>query len=445
MQWDRGHLAAFAPLLALHVALLLTYDLAGHLIVTLVVVALASLFLWLAVTRLQRVSLATATVLGGALILRLVLLPVPPTLSDDILRYVWDGKVAGAGYNPYRLSPASPDVEGLRDDAWERLPHKDVPTVYPPLALALFVFAAQGPFSLLSLKVLLAVADLTTCGLLLGLADRHGLHRSRVLLYAWNPLVVIEVAGMGHVDAIGVLASVATVSILAAGRGGRPRAAAVAACAASAAVLAKLIPLLAWPVWARKSSSFAVFLGTATALVVVCGVPVIVATGGVPPGYIRFGVSWEFNGPLFEPLWRLLDVLHVSPLVERGLNAAKVMTGAHDFWNRFYPLNYPQLIAKALLAACSVPFFLRAWKQESLCRATGAVFAVLIFFSSTVYPWYLLWILPWAALERSRPWLLLSALVPLSYVPQFADIDLFPGLFCAIWVPFGSALWLERR
>ena len=433
-------MSAFGPLLIAHVALLLTGDLAARIGTTVVVLAAASGALWIAVRRVRRVPLATATVLLGAAVLRVLLLPLPAALSDDVLRYVWDGRVAAAGFNPYELAPEAGELEPLRDDLWLRLPHKDVATVYPPLALSLFAVSAQLPNSKLVLKILLSIADLFTCWLLLRLADYRRVARRRVLLYAWNPLVVLEVAGMGHVDALGVLAVVLTVLLLVRGSRSSP-----VAVAAAASVLAKVVPLLAWPAWARKTARPAVFVAVGVGILIVAWAPVLVATGGLPSGYIRFGLSWEFNGPLYEPLWRVLERLDMKSGVEKLLDGAKTVTGAHQFWNRFYPFNYPQLLAKLMLAAASVPLFIRAWRRDDPCRATGGVFALLILFSATVYPWYLLWVLPWAALQRRRSWFLLAALMPLSYVPQFLDVDLFPAIFCAIWLPFLLAQILEQR
>ena len=167
---------------------------------------------------------------------------------------------------------------------WQRLPHRHVPTVYPPAAMALFSIAARLPASLLALKTLLVVADLATCWLLLSLARRRGLPPARVVWYAWNPLVALEVAGMGHVDALGVTAVAATVCLVTM----RPRRLAGAATTAAAAVLAKLIPLLALPAFARQSGRPALFLLLSATLVLVACAPLLVATGGVPPGLVTF-------------------------------------------------------------------------------------------------------------------------------------------------------------
>ncbi len=108
-----------------------------------------------------------------AALLRLTLLPLPPTLSDDLLRYVWDGRVVAAGQNPYRWAPEAPELSSLRDEHWRRMPHKAVPTVYPPVALGAFSITARTPWPLVTLKAMLAVADLLTCWLLVWLADHH--------------------------------------------------------------------------------------------------------------------------------------------------------------------------------------------------------------------------------------------------------------------------------
>jgi hypothetical protein len=307
--------------------------------------------------------------------------------------------------------------------------------------MAVFSIAARLPASLLALKALLTAADLATCVLLLWLAGRRGVPRSRVVWYAWNPLVSLEVAGMGHVDALGATAVVATVCLVTM----RPRRAAAAATTAAAAVLAKLIPLLALPAFARQTGRPWLFLALCATLVAVACVPVVVATGGVPQGLVTYGVSWEFNGPLWEPLWRLLDGVDLSAAVEKLLDSIKQRTGAHDFWNRFYPFNYPQLLAKLLLAPGLLVVVVVAWRRADPAISAGILFGGLLLFSATVYPWYLLWVLPWAALCRQPAWLTLAALAPLSYLPQVAEVPLMPWVFLGIWVPFAIMLIARPR
>jgi hypothetical protein len=442
------------PLLAACLGLLLLSDLAHHPVLTLSL--LGSAFLWLpyAARRIETHRFKTmggrseGAILLAALVLRLALLPLPLTLSDDALRYLWDGRVAMAGFNPYTLPPAATELTSLRDEMWRRLPHTEVPTVYPPLAMTAFSIATRLPFPLLAWKSLVTAADLGACALLLALARRRGIAPGRTVWYAWNPLVLLETAGMGHVDALGVAAMIGAVLCLTPRRAGdspRPTAAAVWA---AAGVLAKLAPAAALPLWSRRSGRPVRFLLVSLGLVAVAFLPVAAAARGVPPGLIRYGVSWEYNGPVFEPLWRLLDAAGAAPALARGVDHLKAWTRMWTAWNPVYPYLYPQLLAKALLAMGMIAAMLYSLRDSDpdsdLITGTGRLFGTLLLLSATVYPWYLLWLLPWAALARHTAWLTLSALILLSYLPKVAGVPLMPWVFLAIWVPFGLLMITSR-
>lgn len=398
--------------------------------------------LWMLAKVVERgASPRVQVIFGMAILLRLLALPLAPSISEDALRYVWDGRVLASGHNPYLLAPASGELEPLRDSSWEILPHKEVPTVYPPLAMLAFRIAAGLPGSFYVLKLLLVACELLGLALLISIASRRGLPRGRLVWYAWNPLVVLEVAGMGHVDAIGVAAMIGAVYWLSPGL----RRSARAGVAAGLGVLAKLVPLVALPMWARCSARPGRVLLIAVLLVVVGLVPLAWATGGVPPGLVRYAVSWEFNGPLFEPLWRALEWIDAPAGVESLLDGAKGLTGWHRGVNTLYPYNYPQFLAKAVLwILLAVAIGRSLWRREVIA-GTGWLMGWVLLCSATVYPWYLLWILPWAALCRQRAWLTLSATIQLSYLPQLLGSVLWPGYYLAVWTPFALALIRDSR
>ena len=373
-----------------------------------------------------------------ASLLRLLLLPLPPTLSDDTLRYVWDGRLVASGFNPYRHAPEAEELMALRDPLWERMPHKEVPTVYPPLALAVFTAAVALPVPLVGVKILITLLELCGVFFLLRLAAARGLPPGRAAWYAWCPLTSLEVAGMGHVDGLLVAAQVAAVWLLV-----RRRPVAAGLCAA-AGVLAKLVPLVALPMWGRQSGRPARFLAAAVALVALAVAPVVVSVGGVPPGLVRYGVSWEFNGPVYEPLYRLLDDAGAVDAVKGGLDALKEGTGHHELWNRVYPFVYPQLLAKLVLLALFAVLFLRSWRCADPVVGSGRLFAAVLLSMATFYPWYLLWILPWAALVRHRAWLALAAWIQMAYLPALLGWQYFPWVYLAIWVPFFFLLGTTR-
>ncbi|MEM9290273.1 MAG: hypothetical protein AAGD01_01170 [Acidobacteriota bacterium] len=436
--------------------------------------ALAFVALVWAMACLRGSSPRWALVFGVALALRLLLLPLEPTLSNDAHRYLWDGRVLAAGYDPYSLPPEAEELVSLRGELWERMHHRDVPTVYPPMAMALFTVAARLPgdwlAQLVALKGLLVLVDLLACAGLVYIARRRDLSTAAVVAYAWNPLVCLEIAGMGHVDALGVACVVLGVAAWhwmawyrreppegygAQGALDRWRVSASGALglavAMVAGVLSKLVPVVLLPLWARACRRPLWFVGGALAALVVGLGPLWVIVGGVPPGLLRYGVSWEFNGPLFEPLWRLFDLVGTPQWGERLLNAIKAADGHDPFWNRFYPFNYPQLHAKLVLAGLLGCAVLRAAWQASRAgwrdpvTGTGRLLAAALLCTATFYPWYSLWVLPFAALCGQRAWLALSALMLITYAPQHGEFSHWPWTFALVWIPFALLLWRNPR
>ncbi len=447
LKWDapRQRRLGIAVLVAAHLGLLVTSDLAAHpwLTLSFMVSGFAGLGLFLRGCRLGA-GISRRSLMLIAIVLRLLLLPLVPTLSDDVLRYVWDGRVVASGANPYELTPEDPALAELRDSSWEVMPHKDVATVYPPVALSVFSIAGHLPFSLYALKAILACVDLVGCALLASIAARRGLPLARAAAFAWNPLVTLEVAGMGHLDALGVTAMIAAVFYLCAGGGSTSRTAR-AALWSGVGVLAKLVPLVAMPMWARQSGGAGRYLALSLLVVGLGAVPVLVATGGVPPGLVRYAVAWEFNGPLFEPLWRLLAAVGAPGGVALALDRLKEITGLHEALNGLYHYRYPQFLAKLVLWCGMLWAVGRSLGHRDPIAGSGRLLATVMLLSATVYPWYLMWVLPWAALCRQRAWLALALLVQLSYLPQAIGVELFPWIHMAIWVPFAVLLALTPR
>lgn len=427
-----------------HVALLALYDLESKPGLTVALIALAFVAWGWAMWGAETWT-SGSRVLSVAILLRLLLIPLPPTLSDDTLRYVWDGRVASAGFNPYLLPPESEELAELRDELWQQMPHKQVPTVYPPLALAVFTLASWLPQPLVAVKILLCSAELVGCLLLIRLARLLGLPAGRIGWYAWNPLVVLEAAGMGHVDALLVMAMSATVLLLTRS----PRRPALAAAAAVAGVLGKLLPLIALPMWARQSGRPWLFSLVAGGLLLAAFGPVLFSVGGAPPGLVTYGVSWEFNGALYEPLWRAIDAVDAVPRIKGGLDQLKQWVGHHEQINRLYHYVYPQFLAKLLLLGVLALFVLASLFDRDPILGTGKLFAGLMLVMATLYPWYLLSLMPWAAFCRHRAWLALSALVQLAYVPQLFGLDHWPLWYWLCWGPFFLLLlrsrWHRRR
>jgi Protein of unknown function (DUF2029). len=186
-------------------------------------------------------------VLGVAIAMRATLLPAPPFLSSDIYRYVWDGQVQAAGINPYRFVPTAPALAGLRQLA--AFPHINradyAHTIYPPAAQMIFGLVGHLSRTVTGMKVAMAAFELVAMLCLLRLLSIARLPRERILIYAWNPLVLWSFAGDGHVDAaaVGLLA----VALLCRA-GHRVR---LAAAFVAGAALVKFLPAVVAPALAR--------------------------------------------------------------------------------------------------------------------------------------------------------------------------------------------------
>ena len=515
-------LAAAWPLVACFAALL-ALDLAGFGpapgapaagVSFLLVLLLAFGALWWGLRRLGTAAdspgnVPVAGVLAVAVVLRLLALPLTPGLSDDVYRYLWDGRVAASGANPYLLTPDDESLAGLRDDLWRKTAHRDVATVYPPLALGMFAGAAALPEPLVAYKLALAAVDLAGCVLLLALARRRG-NGLLALAYVWNPLLVVEGAGMGHVDVLGASLAIGCVWLLGGGgrrEGGRPdgRPESPAAfggsrrgrrrtqwgaatelhtgCAgalvgppkntreaeglappwrwrtrwgaagmvAGLAVLAKLAPLVALPLWWRhaRGRGQRMFAVGAAALLLPAAAAVLLWTRGVPPGLVEYALRWEYNGPLYEPLWRLIGVLRLDLGASGVVHLVREIFGGDveaTPWSTLYSYAYPRFLARLVLLAAAVVLWLRLWRRrpEPIQAAFGA-FGVVLLMSPTFYPWYLIWILPWAVLTGARAVLVLAATLPLAYLPALAALPYFPWVYGAVWLPPLILLLLERR
>jgi hypothetical protein len=141
-----------------------------------------------------------------AVIFRLSILFAPPYLSDDIYRYVWDGRVQAAGINPYRYIPAAPELAQLRDETiYPKINRRDwAHTIYPPVAQIVFFLTTRISESVTWMKATMLGFELVTIWAVAQLLTLLGRPRQLLLLYAWHPLVIWEFAGSGHVDAMAI-------------------------------------------------------------------------------------------------------------------------------------------------------------------------------------------------------------------------------------------------
>ncbi len=341
---------------------------------------------------------------GAALLFRLALLPAPPTLSDDVYRYVWEGRLQLRGINPYLHAPSDPDLASYRDRVYEGINNKELPAIYPPLMQWAFALGALAGGSVTAMKALMVAADMGVVALLARLLRARGLDPRRVVLYAWNPLAVVEVAGSGHNDPLAVcLLLAATLGII-----GNRRVLSMTALAGAA--LGKVFPLALLPLFAGRVRWK--HLLVPPALAALCYLPYLPAGANLWHSGRAYAERWRFNDSVFGGAVLLAEGSGLPGPLKRAFDARE--------WPSLY--TQPDMLARGATALALVVVLavlaLRARRRpDGLERAIFLFTGWCLILAPTLHPWYLLWILPWMAVYPSPAWIALSATAALAYVP----------------------------
>jgi len=301
---------------------------------------------------------------------------LPAGADDDIHRYVWDGRLQRLGYNPYMVVPSDRAAKGLHTPETRDLNNPDLPSPYPAGAQLFFRAVTAIHESTFALKAAFVVCDLAIVLVLLDVLrwSRQGAHL--VLAYAWNPLLAIEVAGSGHIDIVGALFLL--VSAAALGRRWR----ATAAVGLGLAIAVKLLPIVLLPLYWKRVRIRDVAL--AAAVVGLLYVPFL-DHGRIPIGSLGAYVqSFRFNGPVFAALDR------VAP---------------------------PQLLAGlAVLAGLLTATWLRRSSPEWSPDAFAWPMAASLLCAPVVFPWYLLWLLPFLRSASMLPIIVWTVSIIPTYI-----------------------------
>lgn len=347
----------------------------------LIPLVMAGIAYLLAVRELISASGFSQRVVAIALVLAAVwhvpFLLQPPNPDDDIHRYVWDGRVQRLGYNPYVLVPSDPALAGLHTPETRTLNHPDVPSPYPAGAQLFFRAVTAIHESTFALKVAFVICDFAIVIVLLDIlrSSRQGSHW--VLAYAWNPLLAVEIAGSGHIDVVGTLLVVVSVAAL------LRRWRAIAALAFGLAVAVKFLPIVLLPLyWRRVRIRDALLAVAAVALLYVPFLDHWKIPIGSLGAYVQ---SFRFNDPVFAVLERIAA---------------------------------PQLVVGvALLAGLLTATWLRRKSPGSSPDAFAWPMAASLFCAPVIYPWYLLWLLPFVRSASTVPLIIWTvSIIPTYYV-----------------------------
>jgi hypothetical protein len=297
--------------------------------------------------------------------------------ASDMVRYLWDGRVQTLGYSPYQVTPADPAMAATHTDETRDMPSRYARSPYPPAAQLFFRLVVTIHDSTRAMKIALTLCDVLTIVVLWRWLVVTGRPEWLALVYAWNPLVVLEIAHSGHVDALGALWIVASAYWLA------RRRTALAAIAFVLAVASKLLPIVLAPLYFGRIRMRDALAGGALLVVLY----LTFSRGGtIQVGTIPSVIqNVRFNGELFR---------FVARLVGSPQRAAAVA------------------VAAGLLAA--------AWARWRLEPANPAAWAwpmaIALAFGPVIYPWYLLYVTPFLWTTSTLPLIAWTITVIPTYI-----------------------------
>lgn len=367
----------------------------------------------------MRGTLPFTLLLGAAVLFRLLAMVNLPTLSDDVYRFIWDGRLLAHGYNPFLYLPQeilSTDLAtqaGLTDSLFQKLNSPGYYTVYPPLLQGWFWVAATlaGASEMAAvfwLRLPIFLGELGTFWLLYRLLKEAGNDgnaiRRGVLLYALNPLVIVELVGNVHYEGL-------TICLLLAGlyfykkQKDLPSASFLGLAAG-----VKLLPLIFLPAlinkanWRRSIAYFSL-------------------VGGV----FLLPFLFFFDAAIVENLSTSLDLYFRR--FEFNASLYYLLREVGTFINGYNPIATigPFL---ALVSVSLILFF--SWTQHltlSLPERWLLVLTAYLLCATTVHPWYVVPLVALSVLTRFGFPILWSALLPLTYLAYGQ-------------VPFHENLWI---
>lgn len=353
-------------------------------------------------------------VVGFGILFRMTLIPTSYTTSDDVHRYLWEGKVIVNGFNPYTTPPNDSSLVHLRDANYEKVTFKNMPAIYPPLSQVVFAlnYFVVGNTTVF-LKIIYLIFEVITLIFLIRLLKLKGKDPKLILLYSWLPLPILEYFNNSHIDVIGITFLVLFIYYFEKEKYN------LSSVMLAFAFLSKLIALLALPLVIKKLGfkKSIVFCTILSFVGIIFYLPFLSGNVDVLAGLLKYLSRWEFNGSVYN----LFKIIFSSGQTAR-------------------------IICAVLL---SVSVIIIAFRYKNFSNAVSAVFICIIIFSTTMYPWYLGWI---AAINVLNPFYSVMSLfftINFSNFTPLAPVwKEYPILWVIQYVPFYGLLvydWWRLR
>lgn len=345
--------------------------------------------------------------LGVSGLVRIVLLPAIPNLSDDIYRFIWDGRLLVQGIHPFAYLPSEiiqqglhEHLQGIDESLFQQLNSPDYFSIYPPVNQAVFALAAWVyPDSILGSVVLIRIcillAEAGSISLIFQFARRQGFPIKRTLLYALNPLIILELSGNLHFEALMIFFLLLSYFFL------RRVHWLPSAISFALAVATKLLPLILLPLYIRRL--------------------------GLKKAIWSYIVTGLFTLLLFMPLLNMELLRGIGESV--GLYFQKFEFNASVYYivrEIGYVLKGYNIIGTAgkWLAASTflgIILFSVLERKEKLPAAWIWVWLIYLALSTIIHPWYIAPLIAFSLFTHYRFMIFWSWLIFFSYAGYSAE------------------------
>lgn len=359
-------------------------------------------------------------IIGTAMLFRLILVPAIPSISTDIYRYIWDGRLIVHGINPYRWAPYDPRLAQFRDAGiWFPMEYKYYNTVYMPVSQAVFAFIyALFGNSIAAYKFVYVAIDAMVMGMLVKLLRMRNMPASNVYWYAWCPLPITEIGIAGHQDVAGVLLLLGCLFYM---LRSRPAAASILLIAAG---FTKGFAFLLAPLFVRRYGRRYAWWAAATTFIL--GIPIWLCLRSFLHGMAQYLGTVHVNSGIFHFVYTGLRLL--LPM-GAAYFAASRLSNLAILWIVWWSVREP------------------VDNDSEFLRRAIAVVGVCLLVVPTLFPWYILWLLPLVLVYKSRPslaFIVLAGTVSLMYL-YYYNYTILWWFRVIEYTPFYYLLWREYK
>ncbi|MDR3710176.1 MAG: hypothetical protein P4L33_17920 [Capsulimonadaceae bacterium] len=359
-------------------------------------------------------------ILAVGLVFRLILIAAKPSLSTDIYRYIWDGRLILHGINPYHWAPFDGRLARFRDAAiWFPMEYKYYNTVYMPVSQAIFALnAAIFGTSIAGFKLVYALIDALVMGLIAVILRARNLPVINVYWYAWCPLPITEIALSGHQDVVGVALLLSAFLLM---LRDRPLPAAALLVAAG---FTKGFAFLLLPLFARRYG--APFIRVAVIALLILGMPLYLCLPSFLHGMKQYLGTVHVNSGIFH-------------FVYTGFRMMLAPGDAYDLTSRLSNVVVLWIMWWSVRRPIDT--------DDEIIRRSIIVIAVCLLVVPTLFPWYIVWLLPLVTVFRRKPstaFIVISGTVVLMYFYYFQYTILW-WFRLLEYAPFYTLIWLEYR